>query len=61
MPDLSYVAMRLGAYYSGEEVWAWLHAPHPQLDGERPVDLVQEGRTEEVTAILDRLDADAYL
>ena len=59
--DLSYVAMRLGAYYSREEVRAWLHAPHPQLDGERAVDLVHSGRTEEVIAILDRLDADAYL
>ncbi len=61
MSDLSYVAMRLGEYYSREEVRAWLHAPHPQLDGERAVDLIHNGRTEEVIAILDRLDADAYL
>lgn len=61
MSDLSHVTMRLGGYYAPEEARAWLHTPHPQLGGERPVDLVQEGRTEEVTAILDRLDADAYL
>lgn len=61
MSDLSYVVMRLGEYYSREEVRAWLHAPHPQLDGERAVDLIHNGRTEEVIAILDRLDADAYL
>ena len=59
--DLSYVVMRLGEYYSREEVRVWLHAPHPQLDGERAVDLIHNGRTEEVIAILDRLDADAYL
>lgn len=59
--DLSYVVMRLSEYYSSEEVRAWLYAPHPQLDGERAVELINAGRSEEVIAILDRLDADAYL
>ena len=59
--DLSYVVMRLGEYYSHEEVRAWLYARHPQLDGERAIDLIHNQRTEEVIAILDRLDADAYL
>ena len=49
--DLSYVVMRLSEYYSGEEVRAWLYAPHPQLDGERAVDLINGGRSEEVIAI----------
>ncbi|MCY4590750.1 MAG: DUF2384 domain-containing protein [Alphaproteobacteria bacterium] len=61
MSDLSYVVMRLGEYYSQEEVRAWLHAPHPQFNGERAVDLIHIGRSVEVIAILDRLDADAYL
>ena len=59
--DLSYVVMRLSEYYSQEEVRAWLYAPHPQLSGERAVDLIHNDRSEEVIAILDRLDADAYL
>jgi len=59
--DLSYVVMRLSEYYFGEEVRAWLYAPHPQLDGGRAMDLINAGRSEEVIAILDRLDADAYL
>ncbi len=59
--DLSYVVMRLSEYYSSEEVRAWLCAPHPQLDGKRAVELINAGRSEEVIAILDRLDADAYL
>jgi len=59
--DLSYVVMRLSEYYSSEEVRTWLYAPHPQLDGERAVELINAGRSEEVIAILDRLDADAYL
>ncbi len=61
MSDLSYVVMRLSEYYNHEEVRAWLHAGHPQLDGERAIDLVHGERTEEVVAILDRLDADAYV
>ena len=61
MSDLSYVVMRLAEYYGDEEVRAWLYARHPQLDGARAIDLIHDERTEEVIAILDRLDADAYL
>ena len=61
MSDLSYVVMRLSEYYNQEEVRAWLYARHPQLEGRRAIDLIHDERTEEVIAILDRLDADAYL
>lgn len=61
MSDLSYVVMRLSEYYGQEEVRAWLYARHPQLDGRRAIDLIHDDRTEEVIAILDRLEADVYL
>ena len=61
MSDLSYVVMRLSEYYGHEEVRAWLYARHPQLEGRRAIDLIHNERTEDVIAILDRLDADAYL
>ncbi|MXY51297.1 MAG: DUF2384 domain-containing protein [Gammaproteobacteria bacterium] len=61
MSDLSYVVMRLGEYYGHEEVRAWLYARHPQLEGERAIDVIRGERTEEVIAALDRLDADACL
>ena len=61
MSDLSYVVQRLGEYYAEDEVRVWLYARHPQLQGERAIDLIFDDRTEEVIAILDRLDADAYL
>jgi transcriptional regulator with XRE-family HTH domain len=61
MSDLAYVVMRLSEYYAHEEVRAWLYARHPQLDGARAIDLIHDDRSEEVLAILDRLDADAYL
>ena len=61
MSDLSYVVMRLSEYYNNEEVRAWLYARHPQLDGQRAIDLIHNEQTEEVIAILDRLEADAYI
>lgn len=59
--DLYYVVGRLQEYYSPEEIRSWLYARHPQLSGERAIDLINQGRTIEVLAILDRLDNEVYL
>lgn len=59
--DLSYVVMRLSEYYTPEEIRAWLYARHPQLEGRRAIDVIYEDQAEKVIAILDRLDADAYV
>jgi transcriptional regulator with XRE-family HTH domain len=61
LSDLSYVVSRLSDYYNTEEIRAWLYARHPQLNGERALDLIHTNRTIEILKILDRLDADAYL
>jgi hypothetical protein len=61
MSDLAYIVMRLGEYYTNEEVRVWLYARHPQLGGERAIDLIHNDRSEDVLAILDRLDSDAYV
>ena len=61
MSDLAYVVMRLSEYYNEEETRAWLYARHPQLDGRRAIDLVHDEQADEVLAVIDRLDADAYL
>ena len=52
---------RLSVYYTPEEADLWLCSPHPQLEGQRPVDVIARGDAALVFAILDRLDADAYL
>ena len=59
--DLAWVVTRLGEYYRPDEIRAWLYARHPQLDGGRAIDPIRANRTENVLAILDRLDADVYL
>lgn len=58
---LYYVVDRLHEYYSSEEVRAWLYARHPQLNGERAIDLIHDNRTVEVLRVLDRLDNDVFV
>lgn len=61
LSDLYYVVGRLRDYYSTENIRTWLYAPHPQLDGERAIDLVHSGQTIEVLRILDRLENDVFI
>lgn len=58
---LSYVVGRLHEYYSSDEVRAWLYARHPQLNGERAIDLIHDNRTIDVLKVLDRLDNDVFV
>ena len=61
LSDLYYIVGRLNEYYSPQEVRAWLYARHPQLDGQRAMDLIHNDRTLEVLAVIDRLDNDVYV
>lgn len=59
--DLRYVVERLRDFYGADEIRLWLHARHPLLNGERAIDLINNDRTEEVLAVIERLDAGGYL
>ena len=61
LSDLHYIVGRLQEYYSADEIRIWLYARHPQLEGERAIDLVNQGASERVLNVLDRLDAEVYL
>src|ERR1700674_2161105 len=61
LSDLHYVVGRLKEYYTADEIRTWLYARHPQLEGARAIDLINQNKSEEVLRILDRLDAEAYL
>ena len=52
---------RLEDYYSNDEIRLWLYARHPQLEGQRAIDLIHDGEVVEIFRVLDRLDADGYL
>lgn len=58
--ELRYVADRLSDFYTPDEIRLWLHTKHPMLNGERAIDLINEGRTEAVLAVIEALDAGAY-
>lgn len=59
--DLHYVVGRLSEVYDTDEIRIWLYARHPQLDGERAIDLIHADRADEVLQIISRLDAGVYL
>lgn len=61
LADLIYVVRRLEDYYSNDEIRMWLYARHPQLNGQRAIDLIHSGEVIEILRVLDRLDADGYL
>ncbi|MGL5840002.1 MAG: antitoxin Xre/MbcA/ParS toxin-binding domain-containing protein [Sphingorhabdus sp.] len=61
LATMHYIVSRLEAYYDPKEIRIWLQAPHPQLEGRRAIDAIVEDKAEEVIAILDRMDAEAYL
>lgn len=59
--DLRYVVDRLSDFYTPDEARLWLHSRHPLLGNERAIDLINADRTEEVLAVIERLDAGAFL
>jgi transcriptional regulator with XRE-family HTH domain len=59
--DLRYVVDRLADFYTPAETRLWLHAKHPLLNNQRAIDLIIADRTQEVLAVIERLDAGAYL
>ena len=58
---LRYVVDRLSDFYTPDETRLWLHSRHPLLGGERAIDLISHDRTQEVLAVIERLDAGAYV
>ncbi len=59
--DLRYVVDRLSEFYTPTETRLWLHAKHALLNNERAIDLIIADRTQEVLAVIERLDSSAYL
>ena len=61
LAELRYVVDRLSDFYSPDEARLWLHSKHPLLRQRRAVELIREGKTEDVLAVVERMDAGAYL
>ena len=61
MAELRCVGERLSDFYTPDETRLWLHSRHPLLNNERAIDLINADRTQEVLAVIERLDAGAYI
>lgn len=61
LSDLHYVVGRLQEFYSAPEIRTWLYARHPQLNGERAIDLIHDERTVDVLKVIDRLENEVFI
>jgi len=61
LSDLRYVVDRLFEFYSPDETRFWLYSRNNLLDGQIGMDLIHQGRTEEVLAAIERLSSLSYL
>jgi transcriptional regulator with XRE-family HTH domain len=61
LSDLRYVVDRLSEFYTPEETRIWLYARNELLNGARAMDLIHEGRTEEVLLAIQGLADLTYI
>lgn len=59
--DLDYILDQLSGFYEPLEARLWLYARQRLLGGVRPVDLIQQGRAEDVVSILGQPRDSIYL
>lgn len=53
--DLEYIADQLSDFYDPADVRLWLFSRQKLLGGSTPAALIQEGRADEVIAVIDQL------
>jgi transcriptional regulator with XRE-family HTH domain len=58
--DLRYVVDRLTELYSPQETRLWLYAKHRLLNGQRAIDLIHDGKADEVLAIIESLNESTF-
>lgn len=58
---LEWLVTELAEFYPPEEARLWLLSPHPLLDGDRPANRIQQGRVDDVLAIIEQLKTGAFV
>src|SRR4030088_1242762 len=58
--DLRYVVDRLAEFYSPDETRLWLYSKHRLLNGERAIDLINQGNADKILAVIESLDEGSY-
>jgi hypothetical protein len=59
--ELEFIVQKLKDLYSPDEARLWVFSRHKAFNGERPADLIQQGRTQEVLRAIDQLIEGAYI
>lgn len=59
--ELEYIVDQLADFYEPKDSRLWLHARQKRLNGATPVELIQQGRIDEVIAVIDQLRDGVYL
>jgi uncharacterized protein (DUF2384 family) len=58
---LEWLVKELSELYPPKEAHLWLYSPHKRLAGQRPADLIQAGKTEDVLQIIAQLRDGAFV
>ena len=58
--DLRYVVDRLSEFYSPEETRIWLYSKHRLLNGQRAIDLINQGQADEILSVIESLDEGTF-
>lgn len=58
---LEWLVKELSELYPPEEAHLWLYSPHKRLAGQRPADLIQAGKTEDVLRVIAQLKDGAFV
>ncbi len=59
--EFDYLTEHLSEFFEPEDAKLWLFTPHPQLNGQRPADLMAKGRMKEVFEVIARLQDSAIV
>lgn len=58
---LEWLVTELAEFYPPEEARLWLLSPHPLLGGDRPADRIQQGKLDDVLAVIEQLKTGAFV
>jgi transcriptional regulator with XRE-family HTH domain len=58
--DLRYIVDRLSEFYTPEETRLWLYSKHRLLDGQRAIDLINQGQADRVLSVIESLDEGTF-
>jgi len=59
--ELEYIIDQLSDFYEPQEARLWLFSRQKLLNGEKPAELIQQGRTEEVLAVINQLREGVFI